>query len=108
MEFDRRLSGKETVVTGLDARPHVLEGKLSPPEHAVTDDQASQISQAVKAVAVVLGKQSKRNQFGAIYGKLYRKFGIGAYKLLFASKLEAGMKWCAEWYQSLTNTSLPF
>lgn len=108
MEFDRRLSGTETAVTGLDERRDVLEVKLSPPEHAVTDEQASQISQAVKAVAVVLGKQSKRNEFGAIYGELYRKFGISSYKLLPASKFEDAMKWLAEWYQSLTNTSLPF
>ena len=108
MEFDRRLSGTETAVTGLDERLHVLEVKLSPPEHAVTDEQASQISQAVKAVAVVLGKQSKRNEFGAIYGELYRKFGISSYKLLPASIFEDAMKWLAEWYQSLTNTSLPF
>ncbi len=42
MEFDRRLSGTEAAVTGLDERRDVLEVKLSPPEHAVTDEQASQ------------------------------------------------------------------
>ncbi len=42
------------------------------------------------------------------YGELYRKFGISSYKLLPASKFEDAMKWLAEWYQLLTNTSLPF
>ncbi len=108
IEFDRRLSGTETAVTGLDERLHVLEEKLSPPEHAVTDAQASQISQAVKAVAVVLGKQTKRNEFGGVYGELYRKFDVTSYKLIPAAKFEAVMAWLNEWYQSLTNQDLPF
>jgi hypothetical protein len=63
------------VVADLRRRVTVIEQKLSPGQ-AVTDDQASQISQAVKAVALALGKQSGRNEFGAVYGELYRKFGI--------------------------------
>jgi hypothetical protein len=108
MEFDRRLGGTETVVSGLDVRVQALEAKLEPPAHAVTDEQASQISQAVKAVALVLGKHSKRNQFGGIYGELYRKFRISSYKLLPANKFDEAMKWLAEWYQSLTDEDLPF
>jgi hypothetical protein len=108
MEFDRRLGGTETAVSGLDVRVQALEAKLAPPEHAVTNEQASQISQAVKAVALVLGKQTRRNEFGGIYGELYRKFGISGYKLLPANKFDEAMKWLAEWYQSLTDEDLPF
>jgi len=49
---------------------------LTPANRYVTPDQASQISQAVKAVALAIGKKSGRNEFGAVYGELYRKFGI--------------------------------
>jgi hypothetical protein len=108
MEFDRRRGGTETVVSGLDVRVQTLEAKLEPPAHAVTDEQASQISQAVKAVALVLGKHSKHNEFGGIYGELYRKFGISGYKLLPANKFDEAMKWLTEWYQSLTDENLPF
>ncbi|MBP6802515.1 MAG: ORF6C domain-containing protein [Chloroflexi bacterium] len=108
MEFDRRLAGTETAVSDLGVRVQALEEKLSPPEHAVTDAQASQISQAVKAVAVVLGKQTKRNEFGGVYGELYRKFDVTSYKLIPAAKFEAVMAWLNEWYQSLTNQDLPF
>jgi len=48
----------------------------------VTEDQASQISQAVKAVALALGKASGCNEFGDAYGELYRKFGVASYKML--------------------------
>jgi hypothetical protein len=54
-------------------RLETIEAQLSPPAHAVTQSQAMQISQAVKAVAMTLGKQTKRNEFGAVYGELYRK-----------------------------------
>jgi hypothetical protein len=108
IEFDRRLGHTETAVTDLGQRLHVLEVKLEPPTHAVTDEQASQLSQAVKAVALMLGKHSKRNEFGGIYGELYRKYGISSYKLLPANKFDEAMKWLAEWYQSLTDEDLPF
>ena len=39
----------------------------------------------VKAVVIALGTQMKRSEFGAVYGKLYRKFGITSYKLMPAS-----------------------
>lgn len=73
----------------------------------VTEAQASQISQAVKAVALALGKQTGRNEFGGIYGELYRKFGITSYKMLPASKFEDAMKFLSEWHQQITGDS-PF
>jgi len=93
MGFDRQLNNTETAVSDLDERLHVLEEKLAPPEHAVTNAQASQISQAVKAVAIALGKQTKRNEFGGVYGELYRKFDVTGYKLVPAAKFEAVMAW---------------
>ena len=74
---------------------------------AVTDDQASQVSQAVKAIAIALGKQTGRNEFGGVYGEMYRKFGISSYKLLPASRFDAVMAWLNEWYQSLVGDT-PF
>jgi hypothetical protein len=85
-----------------------VEAKLSPPKHAVTNEQASQISQAVKAVGLAYGKKTGRNEFGAVYGELYRKFEVTSYKLIPAVKFEAVMRWLSDWYQSLTNEELPF
>jgi hypothetical protein len=108
MEFDRRLSGAETAVSSLDGRLQILEAKLAPPEHAVTDEQASQISQAVKLVAIAQGKISGRNEFGATYGEMYRRFGISSYKLAPAVKFKEIMNWLNDWYQRLVNEDLPF
>ena len=66
-----------------------------------------QISQAVKAVAIVLGKQTKRNEFGAVYGELYRRFEITSYKRLPAARFDEAMGFLTEWHISLTGDS-PF
>jgi hypothetical protein len=78
-----------------------IEATLGDPGRAVTPDQASQISQAVKAVAMLLSKRSGSNQYGSVYGELYRKFGITSYKLLPADKFEKASNWLTEWYQTL-------
>ena len=113
IEFERRLSVTETrlnkaanVVGSLTERVTSLEEKLDPGE-VVTDDQASQISQAVKAVAIALGKQSQKNEFGAVYGELYRRFGITSYKLLPANRFEEAMTFLTSWHQELVGES-PF
>ena len=75
----------------------------------VTEEQASQISQAVKAVAVALGKKSGRNEFGGVYGEMYRKFGISGYKMLPARRFEEAMRWLAGWLGEVTGQEgLPF
>ena len=63
----------------------------------MTPEQASQISQAVKAVALEFGKKSGRNEFGAGYGELYRQFGITSYKMLPARQFDKAMAFLTEW-----------
>jgi len=90
-----------------EQRLEAIESQLGDPGRYVTGDQASQISQAVKAVALALGKKSGRNEFGAIYGELYRKFGITGYKMLPARRFDEAMKFLTDWHEDLTGT-LPF
>jgi hypothetical protein len=115
MEIEARLGKTEivsqaTAITVVDLQQRIegIEMKLAPPAHAVTDAQASQISQAVKAVGLAYGKQTGRVEFGAVYGELYRKFEVTSYKLIPAAKFEGVMMWLSDWYQSLTNEELPF
>lgn len=90
-----------------ETRLEAIESQLASPSHAVSQSQAMQISQAVKAVAIALGKQTKRNEFGAVYGELYRKFDVTSYKLMPASAFAAVMDWLTEWHQELTGKT-PF
>ncbi len=98
----------ENRVTSVEARLEDVEARLSPSNYAVTNAQASQISQAVKAVGLAYGKQTGRNEFGAVYGELYRRYEVTSYQLIPAVKFEAVMRWLSDWYQSLTNEELPF
>ena len=79
-----------------------VEATLGDPGRNITPDQASQISQAVKAVAMVMTKKSGSSQYGAVYGELYRKFGITGYKMLPTSKYQEAMDWLTEWHGQLT------
>jgi len=68
----------------------------------VTEEQASQISQAVKAIALALGKASGRNEFGGFYGELYRKFGVASCRMLRARRFEEATSFLADWHQMVT------
>lgn len=74
---------------------------------SVSESQASQISQAVKAVAMQLSKQTGRNEYGGVYGELYRRFEITSYKLLPANRFDEAMDFLNQWYASLTGDA-PF
>ena len=107
-EFDLRLDITEdrvdqasAVVGDLTRRVTGLEKRLSPGQ-AVTEEQASQISQSVKAVAIKMAQKSGRNEFGGVYGELYRKFGVTSYKMLPAGRFDEAMEFLNEWYGSLT------
>lgn len=108
MEFDRRLAITEgrvdqaaVVVGDLRKRVTAIEQTLAG-GRVVTDEQASQISQAVKAIALALGKKSGRNEFGAVYGELFRRFGITSYKLLPSRRFTEAMAFLTEWYEQVT------
>lgn len=90
-----------------EQRLEAIEEQLGSPDRFVTADQAMQISQAVKTIAMVLSKASKSNQYGAVYGEMYRKYGITSYKQLPASKFDDAMAWLTEWHSSLVSGS-PF
>lgn len=114
MEFDRRLDKTDSVVQetavvvdGLQKRVQALETRTDPGED-ISEEQASQVSQAVKAIAIVWGKQTGASQFGSVYGEMYRKFGVTSYKKIRLSQFEAVMLWLNEWYQTLANEDLPF
>jgi hypothetical protein len=85
-----------------EQRLEAIESQLGNPGRYVTSDQASQISQAVKAVALAAGKKSGRNEFGAVYGELYRKFGITSYKMLPNRRFDEAMRFLTNWYEDLT------
>lgn len=90
-----------------EQRLETIETTLADTGRTITPDQAMQISQAVKAIAMVMSKRSGRNEYGGVYGEFYRKFGITSYKLLPANRFEEAMKFLTDWHQDLVGES-PF
>jgi hypothetical protein len=91
-------------------RIDLLEERLEGDDSTITEAQASQISQAVKTVAMSLSERTGRNEYGGVYGELYRRFEITSYKLLPADRFQEAMNWLTEWYNSLQGeeNGLPF
>ncbi|MCP4427645.1 MAG: hypothetical protein GY803_24440, partial [Chloroflexi bacterium] len=73
---------------------------------AITPAQASQISQAVKAVAFAMG--GKGGHYQQVYGQMYREYEITGYKKLPAARFDDCMNWLTEWHVKLTGMKLPF
>ena len=101
--LESRLDSHDSQLAEVGTRLEELEAAIAHPSALITEDQASQVSQAVKTVAILQGKQTKRNEFGAVYGELYRKFGITSYKSLPAARFEEALKFLNEWRESLSD-----
>lgn len=89
-------------------RIEMIEAALGNQDRLITTTQASRISQAVKAIGLELGKRSGRNEFGGVYGELYRRFEIAGYRELPATRYDEAFNFLSDWYSSITNTDLPF
>lgn len=91
-----------------ETRLEQLETKFNDPNRTISEEQASQLSQAVKLVAMKLSENTGRNEYGGVYGELYRRFNVTSYKLLPLDKFQTAMDWLNEWHQSIADTDIPF
>ena len=91
----------------MSKRLETIEAQLGNPEREITKAQAMELSQAVKSVAMALGKQTGRNEFGGVYGELYRRYEINSYKQMPTHKFDDAMKFLNDWLQSLVSDA-PF
>ena len=105
--LDARLDDHSRTLAEHTRRLETIEADMHQEDRYISENQATQISQAVKAIAIAMGKQTGRNEFGATWGEFYRKFGIAKYRYLPVSKFDEAMSWLSEFYQSLTGET-PF
>ncbi len=106
--LETRLDEQSQRLDVIGTRLEQLENNLGSSNRTVSEAQASEISQAVKAVANELGKRSGRNEYGGVYGELYRRFGITSYKQLPAGRFQEALTFLNTWYQGLIDTTMPF
>lgn len=109
MEMARNQVIMEARLDQHEKRLELIEAQLGDESRAISQDQAVQISQAVKAIALVWSKETGRNEYGAVYGRFYQEFAITSYKLLPARHFKEAMVWLTRWYVELTGTdNIPF
>ena len=84
----------------VDVRLGVVEDRVRP-SAAITDMQATEVSNQVKALAELLtGKDASKNHYQGIFAELYRRFGVSSYKLIPQSKYQAVLAFLDDWLTS--------
>ena len=63
----------ENRVTTVETRLEAVEAQLGDPRRHITQEQAHNISQSIRAIANALSKKSKQNEYGRTYGEFYQK-----------------------------------
>lgn len=99
--LEARLDSQAASIEDHEKRLEYVESQLGDASRTITEEQAVQISQAVRAIGILWSKKTKSNQYGAVYGRLYQQFNVNSYKLLPSRRFEEAMKWLNEWLQSL-------
>jgi hypothetical protein len=92
----------------LDRRLTNIEADLHDDDRTISEQQATQLSQAIRAIGLTMTKSSGENQYGKVWGEFYRKFGVSKYRNLSHKKFDDAMRFLSDWYQELTDESLPF
>jgi chromosome segregation ATPase len=94
---DERLDRAAQIVGQLQHRLGSIERKLEPGA-VITDEQAAEISNRVKAIAESLSQRDpSKNHYQAIFGELYRRFRISSYKLVPQSRYADVLAFLDDW-----------
>src|SRR5690242_7796724 len=70
----------------------------------ISEDQAAEIALVVKNVAMLLVQRGEVNGFGRVWGELYRRYRIGAYRNLPVTRYEEVLAWLRSWFEELDNS----
>ncbi len=95
-----RLDRAAQIVGQLQQRLGTIERKLEPGA-IITDQQAAEISNKVKALAQFLSqKDQAKNHYQAIFAELYRRFRVSSYKLVPQSQYPDVMAFLDDWLKT--------
>jgi hypothetical protein len=96
-----RLDKAAEVIGALQRRVGTVENRLSPGT-AITEDQAAEVSNRVKALAHLLsGKEKGKNHYQGVFGELYRRFGVTSYTHIPQGQYAEVLAFLEEWRQSV-------
>ncbi len=100
---DQRVDAVARWAGQVERRMSTLELHLNP-EEQITEQQATELALAVKAVGQVLsGAERTKNGYQLVYSELYRRYRVSSYKNLPQGKLNEVMTWLHRWHAELTS-----
>jgi hypothetical protein len=100
--METRLDDHGRILEEYNRRLETIEADLHQEDRYISESQATQISQAVRAIGRAMMERTGQNEYGRIWGEFYRKFGVSKYRHLPISKFETAMKFLTEWHAQET------
>jgi hypothetical protein len=98
MQTDLRLITNK--VGDIQVRLGLIENQLHPSAY-ITEAQATEISQQVKALAEALTSSDQtKNHFQGIFAELYRRFGVASYKVIRQEQYSAVLGFLEDWHKA--------
>jgi hypothetical protein len=96
---------KAAIIVGQhEKRLNLIEQKLAPRE-AITDEQASDIAEKVRAISMALTeKDNSKNHFQAIFGELHRRYRVTSYKNVRQNQYQEVLDFLDKWLESQQQT----
>ena len=113
-QHDHRLSVQEE---RMDKAAHVMGETLREvkalkrrldPGNVITDEQAAELQEIIKAIAEELTRQNvatgqQKNHYASLFGELHRRFRVSTYKNLTIEKYEGAMAWLHDYDEALSH-----
>lgn len=100
IELEGRVTRAAQWAKGIESRVTALELRLQPGQQ-ISEAQAAELAQQVKAVAHALERNGGTNGYQRVYGELYRRYSIGTYRALAQDKFNEALEWLRAWYDEL-------
>ncbi len=102
-----RLDKAAQVIGALQRRIGTVENRLNPGA-AITEDQAAEISQRVRALAHLLsGTEKGKNHYQGVFGEIYRHFGVTSYTHIPLDRYAEVLEFLEDWRQAVAGKQLP-
>lgn len=97
LAVEGRIDRAAIVVRDIDRRLTTVERRVSPGQ-PITEEQAADLSQRVKALSLAMTEAGPNTvHFQAVWGELYRRFGVASYRALPVDQYPAAVEFLDAW-----------
>jgi antirepressor protein len=101
-----RMDQAIVMVGDLERRLKDVE-EITSPKSVITNTQATEISNQVKALAELLTqKYPGKNHYQGVFGELYRRFGVSSYKLIRQEQYQTVLDFLERWRKAAQKEDL--